>query len=82
MRGLLQRFFPALAGNDAAFRIEVEKDVIPTVLFKPIWTSMARSLLRLEWLMKIFAMAAQPRKKVQYTLPLRAMRRITATSIS
>ena len=33
MRGLLQRLFPALAGNDAAFRIQIKKDVVPAIVF-------------------------------------------------
>ena len=34
--GLLQRFLPALAGNDAALGVEVEEDVVPAVRGEPI----------------------------------------------
>src|SRR4051812_7325289 len=36
MRRLLQRFFPALPGNDAALGIEIEEDVLPAILDKPV----------------------------------------------
>ena len=33
---LLQRLLPALAGHDAALGIEIEEDVVPAVLRKPV----------------------------------------------
>ena len=36
LRRLLQRLLPALAGGDAAFGVEIEEDVVPAVLQKPI----------------------------------------------
>ena len=34
--GLLQRFLPALAGDDAALGIEIEEDVVPAILRQPV----------------------------------------------
>jgi len=50
---LLQRFFPALAGNDTALRVEIEKTSSHPLAASHCWSSTARSLLLLEWLMKM-----------------------------
>jgi hypothetical protein len=36
MRRLLQSFFPALSGDDAALGIKIEEDVLPAICGKPV----------------------------------------------
>ena len=52
---LVQRALPALAGRDAAVRIEVEEDVVPAFARSQSRSATASALLALEWLRKMRA---------------------------
>ena len=53
--GFVQRELPALAGGDAARRIEVEEEVVPAFGDQPVAQGRSFGIVQLEWLRKMRA---------------------------